>query len=106
MFSGETKVIYVIDTDKINTDRTEKNFFTSINNYVNQKEYDLIWFCTNIECVLIGNKKITSKGEEAKNFIRRSPDLSSKKGQLSTTNASENKSNILKVLDKHISQYK
>lgn len=67
----ETKVIYVIDTDKqTNPDDVKLN--QDIINYCKEKNYEIIWFCENIEECILGKKVNRSeKTNLARQFMRK-----------------------------------
>ena len=63
-FSGNSKVIFVIDTDNMSSNPNDLKLFKDIEKYTKQKEYLLIFFNPDIEGVFIPEKKIKNKTKE------------------------------------------
>ena len=57
-FSGNSKIIFVIDTDNISSNSNDLKLFNEIENYIKQKKYHLIFLNPDIESVFIPEKKI------------------------------------------------
>lgn len=57
-FSGNSKVIFVIDTDNMSSNPNDLKLFKDIEKYTKQKEYLLIFLNPDIEGVFIPEKKI------------------------------------------------
>ena len=53
---GETKVVYCIDTDDYEKSQEQENQFHSIEQFCNVNDYDLIWFCHDVEDVFLGKR--------------------------------------------------
>ena len=71
-FSGNSKVIFVIDTDNISSNPDDLKLFKDIEKYTKQKEYLLIFLNPDIEGVFIPEKKIKNKSDKiifARHFI-------------------------------------
>lgn len=105
--NGNTAVIFCIDTDDCKTDPDRKREFEEIKQYCNEKDYDLIWFCRDIEEVFWG-KRITSsdKKDHAKRFRANSIIDSFSISCIVQESPSIGKSNILVVLNKYLSTYR
>lgn len=56
-FSGNSKIIFVIDTDNISSNSNDLKLFNEIENYIKQKKYHLIFLNPDIESVFIPEKK-------------------------------------------------
>ena len=54
-YRGDSKVFYCIDTDQIDKYPVHVREFEDIKNYCEQKGYEFIWFCHDIEEVFLGN---------------------------------------------------
>ena len=71
-FSGNSKIIFVIDTDNISSNSNDLKLFNEIENYIKQKKYHLIFLNPDIESVFIPEKKIKNKSDKktyARHFI-------------------------------------
>lgn len=63
-FSGNSKIIFVIDTDNISSNSNDLKLFNEIENYIKQKKYHLIFLNPDIESVFIPEKKIKNKSDK------------------------------------------
>ena len=63
-FSGNSKIIFVIDTDNISSNSNDLKLFNEIENYIKQKKYHLIFLKPDIESVFIPEKKIKNKSDK------------------------------------------
>ena len=100
---GETKVIYCIDTDQYEKNPDHKRELEDIICYCTKNQYDLIWFCHNVEEVFLGKTVSDSKKVQEASAFRRKRTIE----KLSVKNLSNNKklactSNILNILDKYL----
>ncbi len=101
--TGETRVIYCIDTDEYDRNTEHANEFMAIQSFCEKNGYDLIWFCHDVEEVFQGKKIPDSlKVQEAgayrdKNKIREM-DLR----RLAETSIRSRTSNLLCVLDQYL----
>lgn len=102
---GETRVIYCIDTDAYETDMEHKKVFDDISRFCEENEYELIWFCHDIEDVYIGKKISDSqKVQEAGAFRKKNRIEEMDLTQLSGDIKRAHTSNILCILDKYFSR--
>ena len=62
-FSGNSKIIFVIDTDNISSNSNDLKL-DEIENYIKQKKYHLIFLNPDIESVFIPEKKIKNKSDK------------------------------------------
>ncbi len=53
---GQTKVIYCIDTDEFEKSAEHANEFCAIQQFCEINNYDLIWFCHDVEEVFLGKR--------------------------------------------------
>ncbi|MCI7097630.1 MAG: hypothetical protein MR966_01705 [Lachnospiraceae bacterium] len=100
--NNRSKVIYCFDCDEYNSNPNDSEFLKNAQKYCNDREYDFVWFCKDIEQVYIGKrvddsqKKKESATFKAKKLITNvdSKRLSAKKYQINT-------SNIMRILDQY-----
>lgn len=100
---GETKVIYCIDTDQyeINTEHAKE--LENINRYCKENNYDLIWFCHDVEEVFLGHSVSDSqKVQTAASFRRKNEIQKIHMDKLFCNTYCNCGSNLLKVLDKYL----
>lgn len=105
-FSGDTTVIYCIDTDEINSKPKDLKDFNEINEFCDKNGYRLIWFCENVEDAFWGQKVADSdKVKKAAEFRRKKQIAKCDIIKLANLNQCNAKtSNILSVLDEIILQ--
>ena len=102
---NESKVIYCFDCDDYDSKPEDLVFLNNAHQYCNEKGYDFVWFCKDIEQVYIG-KRIADKqkkAESAKFKMKKGIDKV-EKIRLSAENYQLKTSNILKVFDQYLSQ--
>ncbi len=101
--SGETKVIYCIDTDNYEKDPKHAAELTQITQFCEHHDYDLIWFCHDVEDVFLGEKISDShKVSEAGAFRRNERIKKIPHDKLSCCDKNVHTSNILNILDKYL----
>ena len=54
--TNQSKVIYVFDCDDYDTKQDDSQFLAGAQQYCNNKGYDFVWFCKDIERVMLGKK--------------------------------------------------
>lgn len=100
---GETRVIYCIDTDQYEINMDHATEFDNINKFCTENNYDLIWFCHDVEEVFLGKKVLDSqKVLEAAMFRRKNKIVELKGDKLSCSEKHIYASNILNILDKYL----
>lgn len=103
--NGETKVIYCIDTDSFEIDNCHRKEFDEIKKYCSDHQYDMIWFCHDVEEVYlkerVSNKEKVSK---AADFRNKNSILGIPQDRLSSKAIRKNTSNILLILNKYLSR--
>ena len=101
--SGETKIIYCIDTDRYEMDMNHSRELSEVSQFCQVNGYDLIWFCHDIEEVYLG-KRVTKeqKVKEAGNFRRKSKIQEIAVENLTSNSKKVHRSNILIVLDQYM----
>lgn len=103
--NGPTIVLYCIDTDRYDMDPQQQKELVEIVEYCKAKEYELIWFCRDIEDVYWGeqisneNKKKKAAQFRSGNHIRDITESTLRKHIYA-----RHYSNILDVLDKHLKE--
>ncbi|MDE5938339.1 MAG: hypothetical protein K2H37_04600 [Lachnospiraceae bacterium] len=100
---GETKVIYFIDTDAFEKSIEHANAFRDIRQFCEENNYDLVWFCHDVEEVFLGRQISDDLKVQAADTYRDKREIekiSSEK--LSSETIQKNKSNLLCVLDKYL----
>ena len=102
---GETKVIYCIDTDEFEKNIEHEKELNEIGRFCEEKGYDLVWFCHDVEDVFLGEKIPDSqKVKEAGTFRRKRKIEEVDLGKLSSNVIRTHTSNLLCVLDKYLSR--
>lgn len=102
---GETRVIYCIDTDQYEKNVEHAKEFDKINQFCAEKDYDLIWFCHDVEEVFLEQKVPDSdKVQEAAAFRRKRKIEQIQVDKLTHKEKNASTSNILNVLDKYLSR--
>lgn len=100
---GETKVIYFIDTDQYEKNPDHAREFDEISQYCEENDYELVWFCHDVEEVFLGHRVSDSqKVKEAETFRRKRKIDEVQITKLSCDDKRACTSNIIKVLDKHL----
>ena len=101
--SGNTHVIYCIDTDNINSDPNREREFKEITDYCAEKKYKLIWFCRDVEEVYLGkHSEQSAKIDAAKKFKSSDAIMACSEKALACKQPSIKRSNILIVLDDYL----
>lgn len=100
---NESHVIYCFDCDDYDTNREDAAFLKKASKYCDDNDYELVWFCKDIEGVYLKRrvedsqkKKESAKFKAGKMISKVSSD------SLNLTNYKLGSSNILKVLDKYL----
>lgn len=100
---GETRVIYCIDTDQYESNNDHAKELKDISQYCKENDYDLIWFCHDVEEVFLGQRVSDSqKVQEAAAFRRKKRIEEIQAEKLSCGKKRVCTSNILNVLDKYL----
>lgn len=100
---GQTKVIYCIDTDHYEKNPEHANAFRDIKRFCEENNYDLIWFCHDVEEVFLGRKISDDlKVREAGAYRRKREIEKISIEKLSSETVRTYTSNLLCVLDKYL----
>lgn len=101
--TGETKVIYCIDTDEYDRNTEHANEFMAIQNFCEKNGYDFIWFCHDVEEVFQGKKIPDSqKVQEAGAYRDKKKIMEMSLERLAETTIRSCTSNLLCVLDQYL----
>lgn len=101
--SGETHVIYCIDTDDYEKNMEHQTQLHEISRFCKQNGYDLVWFCHDVEDVFLGERIADSrKVSEADAFRRKGRIKELSLDKLSADAQRVHTSNLLNVLDKYL----
>ena len=99
----QSKVIYCFDCDDFDTNRVDMDFLESAKEYCDEKQYDFIWFCKDVERVYLGRKVAEKqKAKEAAKFKSGKLIKKVNKTTLEISRYTANTSNILRVIDKYL----
>ena len=101
---SEKHIIYCLDTDNYNSPEYEKRN-KSIQEFCNVHNYELVWFCKNIEEVFLG--KSISKSEklqEARKFVIGIKNYTIDEQKLLQDKIKNKMSNFLLIFDKYLSR--
>ncbi len=102
---GKTKVIYCIDTDEYEKNTEHANEFHAIQQFCEINDYDLIWFCHDVEEVFLGKRIPDSqKVQEAGAYRDRKGIQKINPEQLRSRDLRVHTSNILCVLDQYLAR--
>lgn len=102
---GKTKVIYCIDTDQYEKNIEHLKELNNINQYCEKNNYDLIWFCHDVEEVYLEQRVLDSqKVQEAARFRKKKKIEEIQQYKLSCNEKLAYRSNILNILDKYLSR--
>lgn len=101
--NGPTTVFYCIDTDRYDSDSQQHRELAEIVDYCKDKDYELIWFCRDIEDVYWGEQ--ISKDEKKKKAAqfrsgRKIREISEE--MFMRSKYSRHYSNIIAILDKYM----
>lgn len=100
---GKSIVIYCIDTDWYEINQEHKSDFDKIEKYCLSNNYELIWFCHDVEEVFLGNKVADSeKVKQAANFKNNNGIKNIRIDLLQKSEKNARTSNMLLVLDKYL----
>lgn len=100
---GESRVIYFIDTDQYERNHDHAKELNEISRYCEDNDYDLVWFCHDVEEVYWGHKVSDSqKVQEATTFRRKKKIEEMQIEKLSCNTKRAYVSNILNVLDNYL----
>lgn len=92
---NQSKVIYCFDCDKYDNKNDDLNFLKTVKKYCDDKGYDFIWFCKDVEQVYLGKKVDNSqKKRESARFKRNNMITKVNPQSLSVESYKVNTSNI------------
>ena len=101
---SENYVIYCFDTDKIDSNPIDNEIFNSEKDYCFKNNYKLIWFCYDIEYVLLGHSvESNKKKQESIKYIQNNKITIPVNKLFEKDNIHKGSSNIYNVLDDPLS---
>ena len=101
--AGETIVIYCIDTDDWDKNADQCKEFGDIINYCQRNNYDMIWFCRDVEHVYWGEQVSDSEKQvKAEQYLRQNKITKTDTERLQVESPRLKSSNILLVLDRYM----
>lgn len=96
-------VIYCIDTDQYEKNPNHKKEYDEIQKYCEHENYEMVWFCHDVEEVFIGYKVSDSdKTKKAAEFVKKNIVKNVNYKKLSSDKLIKNTSNMLLVFDKYL----
>lgn len=99
----QSRVIYCFDCDDYDKNRDDEKFLRDARQYCQDRGYDFVWFCRDIESVYLGNRVDDKmKGKEAKKFKEKKMIEGVKSETLLAKDYRNNSSNLLRVLDRNL----
>lgn len=102
---NQTKVIFCFDCDDYDSKPEDAEFLVNAKRYCDEKGYDFIWFCKDIERVYLGKKVDDSqKKKESATFKAKKLMDAVDKSKLIVKAYRANTSNIMTVIDQYLSR--
>ena len=99
----QSRGIYCFDCDDFDTNRVDIDFLEKAKEYCDEKQYEFVWFCKDIERVYIGKKvPEKEKTKEAAKFKSGKLIRNVNKTTLEIHRYAANTSNILRIIDKYL----
>lgn len=101
-YTGETHVIYFIDTDDYNTSPETRRLYEDITAYCRTKGFEFVFFCRDVEDVFIGHQiNDSEKIRQVAAFNRKNDIKNVDEAKLRVNEHRQHCSNILNILDKY-----
>lgn len=100
---GHSVVIYCVDTDFVDIKNEDRIQFEKITQFCKQNDYELVWFCHDVEEVFLGHKVHNAqKVKEAAEFQRKNGISNIDESSLRCESVRIRCSNLLLVLDRYL----
>lgn len=101
-----TVVIYFMDTDSTETEYKKGSFFSNVQEFCKEHNFELVWFCKNVENVFLNKEadQVKNKTEAAKLFATSNGIDNIKRDNLSKDRIEYKCSNIILVLGKYLNK--
>lgn len=100
---NKSKVIFCFDCDDYDSNIDDANFLLNAKKYCEEKQYDFVWFCKDVERVYLGKKVDDSqKKKEASTFKAKKLINEVDERRLAVKEYRTNTSNILDVIGRYI----
>lgn len=98
---NQSAVIFCFDCDNYDVEQEDAQFLKASKKYCDEKGYEFVWFCKDIERVYLG-KKVNDKEKKSKasNFKEKGLIANVNLNRLSVDSYRANSSNIMCILDK------
>lgn len=101
----ESKVIYCFDCDDYDVNRSDQEFLTEARRFCEEKGYEFVWFCKDIEQVYLDNRiDDREKKKVSEDFKKNKQIKNVDKSKLSAGDYRLKYSNIMQVLNKYLEQ--
>lgn len=101
-FQGESEVLYVVDTDDIDSSKEDLELFKRISTYVANQEWYFIFFNKDIEDVLNKNANRKKKTDEARSYSEKKFNQINKNNLQSDNYLVRNTSNLFLVISEKL----
>lgn len=102
---NSSQVLCCFDCDDYDLKPEDRDFISGASRYCEEKGYEFVWFCKDVERVYIGRKVNDSeKKKEAALFKAKKLIDNVDINRLSLSNYQTNTSNIVKILDKYLAR--
>ena len=103
--TNQSKVIFCFDCDDYDVKPEDATFLKNAQQYCAAARYDFVWFCKDIEHVYIGERVADrQKKTESVRFISKKLINIVSESQLTANRYQVKKSNIMTVLDQHLTR--
>lgn len=100
---GETKVIYCVDTDAYESNYEQMKELDNIESFCEKNDYDLVWFCHDVEEVFLGKQVESSKKVKEAATFRNTRGIERVREEKLLAGEIRNKcSNLMRILDKYL----
>ncbi len=102
---NQSKVIFCFDCDDYDSKSEDADFLANAKNYCDEKRYDFIWFCKDVERVYLGKKVDDSqKKKESATFKAKKLINAVDERKLAVNEYRANTSNIINIISKYLSR--
>ncbi len=100
---GESVVVLCVDTDQLETNYEQKTEFEQIERFAMSMDYELVWFCHDVEEVYIGKSVVKDiKKNTSIDFKKKGEIANIDKKKLACLEKRKGCSNIMQIFDKYL----
>ena len=100
---GDSVVVLCVDTDQLETNYEQKMEFEQIERFAMSMDYELVWFCHDVEEVYIGNSIVKdAKKRTSIDFKKKGERVNVDKKKLDCREKRKGCSNVMQVFDKYL----